>query len=245
MIFYIIRHAQSENNALADYRDRVNDPSLTELGFTQADILAKHLAEASHPEQRFGRDPEETAVESVQGYGITHLFCSAMHRSLQTAKPVSQALGLDPEVWVGIHESGGIFLKDYESGESVGHPGMTRDEIHEAYPNYVLPEEVTNEGWWDVRAGQEHWTACQGRAVKAYYKLREWAKTETYDTVAIISHAGFIEALIKALTNQLPGEGVYYHHFNTALTRIDFGTDGQLDIRYLNRVPHLPDELVS
>ena len=112
-------------------------------------------SEASHPEQRFGPDPENTAVESVQGYGIERLFCSAMHRSLQTAKPVSAALGLDPEVWVDIHESGGIFLNHYDERGIVGYPGMTREEIAEEFPNYLLPEEITDHGWWDVRNGME------------------------------------------------------------------------------------------
>ena len=44
MELYIIRHAQSSNNALADERERVCDPHLTELGRQQAELLAAHLA---------------------------------------------------------------------------------------------------------------------------------------------------------------------------------------------------------
>ncbi len=245
MILYIVRHAQSENNALMNSRDRVCDPALTELGHGQAEILAQHLAEASHPEQRFGRDPEETAVESVEGYGITSLYCSAMQRAIQTARPIGVALGLNPEVWVDIHESGGIFLNHHDERGIVGYPGMSRGEIAEKFPDYVLPDEITSDGWWDVRNGEEDWPTCQGRAIKVAHELRTWADGDASDTVAIISHAGFIEALIKALTSQLPGHGVFYHHFNTALTRVDFGADGQLDVRYINRVPHLPDDMVS
>jgi hypothetical protein len=45
--------------------------------------------------------------------------------------------------------------------------------------------------------------------------------------------------------NQLPGSNVYYHHYNTAITRVDFNPKGFLDIRYINRFDHLPPELVT
>jgi 2,3-bisphosphoglycerate-dependent phosphoglycerate mutase/probable phosphoglycerate mutase len=61
----------------------------------------------------------------------------------------------------------------------------------------------------------------------------------------MVTHGGFIDALIKALINQLPGNYVFYHHFNTAITRVDFFVDDHLDIRYINRIPHLSQELVS
>ena len=44
MQLYIIRHAQSVNNALDDQRYRVSDPLLTEVGHRQAAMLAEHLA---------------------------------------------------------------------------------------------------------------------------------------------------------------------------------------------------------
>jgi hypothetical protein len=63
--------------------------------------------------------------------------------------------------------------------------------------------------------------------------------------VGIVTHGAFIDTLIKALTNQLPGPNLYYHHYNTAITRIDFRREGFLDIRYINGFDHLPPELVT
>ncbi|MCK4515657.1 MAG: histidine phosphatase family protein [Spirochaetaceae bacterium] len=184
-------------------------------------------------------------MESVTGYGIDRLFCSAMHRSLLTARPVGKALGLQPEIWVDIHECGGIFLNHPDGRGTVGYPGMTRETIARGFSNVIIPPEVSSDGWWDPRRGEEDWPACQGRAVKVADRRRACAEDEPDATVAMISHAGFIEALIKALTSQLPGQGIVYHHFNTALTRMDFTGDSRLDIRYINRVPHLRNELVS
>jgi len=235
MELYIIRHAQSTNNALAGSIERTCDPPLTELGRRQATILAQHLATGTSlaPWEADGRDR--------RGYGITRLYCSPMWRALQTAQSIGWALRLAPEVWIEFHEYGGIFLDHGEAGGVVGYPGKTRAEILAEFPNYVLPEGVTEQGWW--RQGHEDRSACYGRAVEVAGKLHEWAASE--ERIAIVSHGGFIDALMKVLFNQLPGRHVYYHHLNTAISRIDFRSDGNLDVQYLNRADHLSPELVS
>lgn len=235
MKLYIIRHAQSTNNALTDLRDRVCDPPLTELGRRQADILARHLATGSSPV------PWET---DHPGYGITRLYCSPMWRALQTAQPIGQALGLAPEVWIDVHERGGIYLDHGESGGIVGYPGKTRSEILAEFPNYILPDGITDQGWW--HQGREDRAACHGRAIRVAEKLRDIQRCCAEDErIAIVSHGGFTDALLKALFNQLPDPQVYYHHFNTAISRVDFHSDGHLEVQYLNLVGHLPLELVS
>jgi 2,3-bisphosphoglycerate-dependent phosphoglycerate mutase len=242
---YIIRHAQSYNNALSDAHDRVCDPPITDLGKTQAARLAHHLASEPHPEQRHGRDPEETSVETVEGYGIRRLYCSAMHRSLQTATAVGEAIGVAPEVWTDIHESGGIFLEHRDGRGIVGYPGMTRAQIAAEFPTVVLSDEVKEEGWWDPARGEEDWPTCQGRAVRVSRKLWQWAAEGVEGPVALVSHAGFIEALVKALLGRLPGANVTIYHFNTAITRLDLEAPDELRVRYINRVPHLTQDLVS
>ena len=245
MELYLIRHAQSYNNALADMRDRVMDPPLTDLGQRQARAVAQHLATGINPEMSVGATEEDTSVRRRQGYGITRLYCSAMHRALQTAQPIGQALDLAPEVWLDLHEHGGIYLDHGpEGGGLVGYPGKTRSEILAEFPNYVLPETVTEEGWWN--RGHEDWPACQGRAIRVAGQLPQLAEqVGRYERVAMVSHGGFLAVLLKALLNHLPAADIFYHHFNTAITRVDFQPGGKLGVRYLNRIPHLSPELVS
>lgn len=244
MELYIIRHAQSQNNALIDQRDRVSDPSLTDLGHRQAEAIAEHLASGINLDLRVGVSAEDTSVQQRRGYGITRLFCSAMHRSLQTARPIGQALDLKPELWVDIHEHGGIYLDHGGERGIVGYPGRTRSEILEEFPTYAVPEAVTEDGWWT--GGQEDWPGCHGRAIKVAAQLYELAEAANDgDRVAIVSHGGFIDALLKAFLNQLPNPGTFFHHYNTAITRVDFHPEGGLSFRYQNRIPHLSPELVS
>ncbi len=241
MILYIIRHAQSFNNALRDMSQRVADPPLTELGHRQAELVAEHLARGISLEQSIGESDEDTRTFSRKGYGISRLYCSAMSRSLQTARPIGRAIGLKPEIWQDIHEHGGIYLEHADERGVIGYPGLTRSKILADFPDYVLPETITEEGWWT--GGQEDWPGCHGRALKVVAELARLAESD--ERIGLVSHGGFIDALLKALLNQLPSRHFYYSHFNTAITRIDFLADGILKFRYLNRIGHLPPELIS
>ncbi len=92
MELYIIRHAQSTNNALPDERERVCDPHLTEIGRRQADLLAAHLATGHdlHPQPtRAWNIPVSSNGQG--GYGIQRLYASAMHRALSAAARISGA----------------------------------------------------------------------------------------------------------------------------------------------------------
>lgn len=234
MQLYIIRHAQSTNNALAEERNRVCDPALTELGERQAEILARHLASGIELE------PSHNGRTQV-GYGITRLYCSPMWRALQTAAPVGRALGLTPEVRTDIHEYGGIYLDHGDGRGPMGYSGKTCHEILAAFPGYVLPDDISEQGWWN--RNYEDWPACHQRAIRVAEVLRDWAGSD--ERIGIISHGGFVDALLKALFNQLPERSHFYYHYNTAISRVDFRSDGRLDICYLNRVDHMPPELVT
>lgn len=237
MILYLIRHGQSANNSLVDLTQRVCDPDLTELGRQQAELVAKHLASGR---ERFPRNSAETCHE---GYVIDRLYCSPMWRALLTAQPIGKALDLTPEVWTEVHELGGIYLDYGEAGGIVGYPGKSRQEIRAEFPGYVLPESVSQCGWWREEQGFEDLAAFRRRAISVAEEFRRLAKSE--ERIAIVSHGDFIDALIKALLNRLPDQTTYHYQSNTSISRIDFQHSGRLEIRYLNRVDHLPIEMIS
>lgn len=237
MELYIIRHGQSTNNALADREDRGCDPPLTNLGRHQAERLAHHLA------TEMQRVSPRTRGYQERGYGITHLYCSPMWRALQTAQPVGKALGLAPEVWIDIHEWGGIYLDHGEPEGIVGYPGRTRSEMLDEFPNYTLPDGITEAGWW--RRDQEDRAQCTARAIKVADALREQSEAGADERIAIVTHAGFSGLLVKALLNHLLGPDVWYHYYNTSISRVDLLSGEPLHVRYLNRADHLPPEMVT
>lgn len=228
MRVYLIRHAQSENNILTEdtLHLRKVDPDLTPLGYEQRELVAQFLATASEVrEDRFG---------------ITHLYCSAMHRTLLTTQPIAKALDLQPEVWVDLHEKGGMFLR--EKDVVTGYNGRTRSEILEEFPDYMLPDHVTDVGWYDPELGMEEETHSFYRAIKVANELRH-RSADSNEVLALVSHAGFLDILLKAIFNQLPSRPhtMRYYHYNTSITRIDY--HGRLPIlHYMNRVDHLPPD---
>ena len=128
MILYLIRHGQSSNNLLAEQfkdlagpypfetymKQRVAEPPLTKLGEHQAERLGSY----------------------VKGMAISRLYCSPMLRTMQTIRPLAESLGCDPAVWIELHEHGGVFHRPGADAQAVGHPGLSRSEMSEMFPNY-------------------------------------------------------------------------------------------------------------
>ena len=230
MHVYLIRHAQSENNALTaeNVHRRKVDPDLTELGYRQRDALAGFLA--------------NDAEFACQPFAISGLYTSAMFRSLLTTQPLSGALNLRPRIWLDLHEKGGMFLR--QNGRVNGFGGLSRAAILSKFPDYQLPNGVTDAGWYDAALGYEPETHSAFRAIKVANDLMERSRSD--EVIALVSHAGFLDSLLKAIFGQLPSHAhaMRYYHNNTAITRVDF--DGRRPIlHYLNRVDHLPPEMRS
>jgi broad specificity phosphatase PhoE len=149
-----------------------------------------------------------------------------------------------PEVWIDIHEWGGIFLDLGEPEGIVGYPGKTRSEILEEFPNYILPEGIAEEGWWS--RDLEDRATFTARAIRVADALQERAQVKADERIAIVTHAGFSAFLMKALFRHLTEPDIlWYHHYNTAFARIDLVSNEPLHLYYLNRADHLPPEMVT
>jgi broad specificity phosphatase PhoE len=229
MRLYIIRHAQSLNNALEDQRHRIAEPHLTEIGRQQAECLAQALSNGGIPDPKLGD----------VGRSFDRLYTSPMRRALETTQPLARALGIRPHIWVDIHECGGMWQDHGEDGGIVGYPGLNRAEIAAAFPGYIAPPELTDAGWW--RAGQEGSAACRARVWRVAATLRSWAASD--DRIALVTHGDFTNNLLQALLDA--SAPVWIHMYNTGISVVDFRPDGSLGLRYTNRVDHLPPELIT
>ena len=218
MELYLIRHAQSTNQTLEDRDNIVFDPRLTDLGERQAVLLAEYFA-ADKERVRFAES------------GIDRLTCSPMWRALQTTRPLAEAFDLTPEVWVDVHEQ--VLTTEL-------HPGTTREDIRTAFPGYRLPDEITDRGWW--QQGAEEVSEVMERAIRVAADL--WRQVPNDESLAIVSHVRFIDSLLKAFLNQLPGEDSWFHHGNTGVSRVGLSERG-IEVRYINRLAHLPPHLTS
>ena len=163
MQLYLIRHAQSQNNALPE-EQRVEDPGLTELGHRQAEHLA----------------------EWIPALNLTRLITSPFRRTLLTTEPIVRTTSLRPEVRIDLHEQGGCY-RGHTLDNIVGRPGMTRREIESEFSGYRVGDEIDGDGWWGSKP-YESWQAARERAARLLEATRlEFAHTN--ERVAYVMHA--------------------------------------------------------
>ncbi len=240
---YLVRHGQSQNNAFAaeskadatEETPRTADPSLTRTGYAQAKCVAGYLAQAADKTDM--RDGTPVA----DGHGIHKLYTSAMLRAMETAQPISAALGIAPEIWLDVHEEGGIWLDQGDGQGAMGHAGLTREQIRSQFPGFEVPDAITEAGWWN-RPFESRDDLVRRAARVAGDIRRRLAGVES--RVAIVSHGTFISLLIQHLLLGRYVPDIRFSNHNTGISRLDFDGDSVM-LRYLNRIDHLPMDLVT
>ena len=229
MELYLIRHGQSTNNR-GDAR--IPETPLTEIGKQQAD--------------RAGR--------ALKDVGITRLYCSAMLRAVQTAAIVGEHLELAPHVFVGIHEWGGLWA-DRVDGSREPLPGLTRSQLYDVCPSVVLPNDVTDEGWWfPGRDSDETGPALDNVQILHLVNrncLEFIAHLDQHhlgedEKIGAITHGGSGSILLGTLLETpLPKKSPNrFPHNNTGISKIRRTRD-DTQFLYLNQTRHLLGEDVS
>lgn len=242
-----IRHAQSENNAWVPHGGSLSasghplrqpDPGLTELGQRQIAQLADFLLGWWD----LRADPEQRRLVPAP-FRSQRLYSSLMRRALQSAAVLAEALAVPAAARADLHEIGGIY--DGRDGAPAQLPGLTRAAVAAEYPDFELPAALGETGWW--RRGAESFEEAGERAARFAAWLHEQARAEPTARIAIVTHGGWLDLLLRELTGQPIRErkGVLFSHFNTSMTRVDILRGGRVVLRFQNRAPHLTAELLS
>ena len=219
MDLYLVRHAQSANNAnLPD--ERVHDAPITQIGERQCAYLA-HWSKSA---------------------GVSRLLVSPMLRTLQTVHYVRETLDLIPEVWGELHEQGGC-ISGSTAAAYEGQPGMNAAEILERFPRYRLPPEIDGQGWWKSRP-YERPEETEVRAGDMAHRFRsDFGNTD--ETVLCVTHGAFLQFLIGAFIGhpQLAFNwvGTVY---NTSVSHVQI-TGDEVRVMTLNGVGHLPETMLT
>lgn len=244
---YLVRHAQSENNVIWDgsgdhQPGRKPDPEITDTGHQQARALAAHLA---HPEAEPRQHPFDATQRSH--YGLSHVYCSLMTRSILTADYVANACGLPLQALPDIFEKYGIYDVD-EQGNLRGLPGPGREYFSERFARLALPDEFNDAGWWNRPAEDDASFLQRMEAVVAAVRQR---LDGSDDNIAMVAHGDFIDQFLNELMGVVRHQPNYDTHWvgnwtfhNTSISRIDF-VNGAHSVVYLNRIDHLPNELIT
>lgn len=263
MQLYFARHAESFNNGLEGhanyYTRRKAEPELTDRGRAQAECLAglvvgdteRHTHARRH---RLSRNPW-----NHEGFDITHLYCSLQRRAVETAAVVAEALDRDPIAWPDIHECGGVVEYDSANREFHGTTGAAASDLAAWSPRLIIDDTVDPAGWWGDRT-MESRDGSADRADRVYRRLLE-SHGGTDDRVLLVSHSMFYVFFICRVLNLPYTNELWFTLNNAALTRLDIGDGDDYEpgmdagwqklpglpvrVTYLNRLDHLPVELVS
>jgi 2,3-bisphosphoglycerate-dependent phosphoglycerate mutase len=246
MELYFIRHGQSVNNANwsnAGYQESP-DPTLTEIGHQQAQILADFLKK----NQTITKE-DEWNIQNRYGFGLTHMYTSLMERAAFTAAPIAQALDIPLVAWKEIHEEGGIYSREDKLNVQ-GLSGRPRSFFMQNFRTLTLPDDLDETGWWNrpYEADEERQPRADQVLGELLTRHRD-QKGKPVHRVAFVSHGGFFMRLLCAML-KLPwrqaslGMRSWFILNNCSISRFDIYGD-ELNIAYLNRTEYLPDHLIT
>lgn len=170
LVVTFVRHAESDNNRLARismeeyYLKRVSDPLLTEEGVMQARSVVGAV-ELLHKELPF-----------------TRLYSSAFRRALATIAPVARQLGMRVDLWLAVHEVGGV------KARTGTERGITQSALRAEFPFVANPEVVGEDGWWT--GAKETFAGAAKRARQVVNSLQEQARSrrDAAEHILILSH---------------------------------------------------------
>lgn len=216
----LIRHAQSENNALGD-AFRVPDPNITSIGVAQSSKLAG----------------------AVKKLSPSVLYCSPFLRSLETTRPIVEQTGLTPIVRQDIYEQGGCH-SGYQPGKRIAQRGMGRVALATKYVGWQLDERINVDGWYN-RADYETQEEARHRA----QQVKQWYESEPRthslkDRVAMVIHADFKMRLLEAFLGNANVEEHFGEIVNTSISQLSL-SNGRWKLDYWNTFTHLETDEVT
>ncbi|WP_146454154.1 histidine phosphatase family protein [Rubripirellula tenax] len=222
MQLYLIRHAESENNARAPYL-RVEDPAITAVGRLQSECLASW----------------------IKSLWIDHLITSPFLRTLQTTRFVTDVNPAGVNIWHDVFERGGCF-RGYGPDATEGGIGLGRHEVArhvvEDATRCVVDESIGELGWWGGKP-RETDEEAQQRATRVVRRFVDTFGSSGKTVVAVI-HADFKRALLADMLGVTADPTIFGALRNTGVTKLDYDGD-RWTLDWFNSVTHLPSKLIT
>jgi 2,3-bisphosphoglycerate-dependent phosphoglycerate mutase len=162
----LVRHGESQPvdpEQPFELVDGHGDPPLDPVGVEQAERLANRLA----------------------GEDIAAIYVTTLRRTVETAAPLAQRLGITPTVEPNLRE---VYLGEWEGG-------LLRMKAVERHPAFVRAIE---EERWDPIPGAEPTDAFRGRVLEGIANV---ASAHPDELVVVVSHGGVIGQVLASATD--------------------------------------------
>ena len=169
------------------------------------------------------------------------IYTSLMTRAVETGYAVARALNVPLIALDNVHEVGGLYFEDEETGEKSGVEGPNRAHFETRYPDMQLPEELNERGWWNRPHETKEMRPDRARRVWEFLLARHGGSD---DIIGLITHGGFYNYLLAQILNMPSRENTWFTLNNCAVTRIDVSEHG-IALVYQNRFDFLPPELLT
>lgn len=219
MQLYLIRHAESENNAKPPYA-RVEDPPITAVGKLQSEFLASWL-------------------RTLQ---IDALITSPFRRTLQTTRYLLNVAPQRLHVWHDVFERGGCF-RGHGPDATEGGPGLGRSEIQRLidHDDCQIDESISESGWWGSKDRETN-DEVVARAKQVLGRLEQ--SFDSGQAVVVITHADFKRCLLTEILGNVIDIDCVGLLRNTGVTKLVY-EHSRWSVQWLNSVTHLPPKLIT
>jgi probable phosphoglycerate mutase len=200
----LVRHGASEAAVVGNrfpLVDGHSDPALSEPGKAQAKMVSAALAKSEE---------------------ATGLFVSTLRRTHETAAPLAEAIGLEPQVIPELRE---VFLGDFEGGEY---------RIRSGRGDPIIAQ-VFAEERWDAIPNGESWEDFGARTSAGIAEIVSRVGPNT--TAIAVIHGAVIGQLCRHATASRPF--AFVHSDNCSVSRIVVFDDGRWLLRSFNDISHL------
>jgi probable phosphoglycerate mutase len=198
----LVRHGASEaamEGTVFPLVDGRSDPALSDTGLAQAREVARRLA---HEE-------------------FAGLYVSPLRRTHQTAAPIAEALGLEPQVIADLAEVG---LGEFEGGQY---------RIRVARGDPII-KQVFAEERWDAIPGGEPRAEFGARVRRAVEEIV--ARTGPEAVALAVAHGAVIGELCAQASASRPF--AFVHADNGSISRLLVQADGRWLLRSFNDIAH-------
>ncbi len=135
-----------------------------------------------------GREQAQRVAQRLRHEKIAAVYVTSLRRTVETAAPLCEALGITPVVERDLRE---VLLGEWEGG-------VLRIRAHQNHPTY---QQMLAEQRWDVIPGAESWQTLHDRIAPALSRI---AAKHPNELVVAVVHGGVIAHILAHATGARP-----------------------------------------
>lgn len=195
------------------------------------DVVLESDNRLDPPLSQRGEKQAEFAGKRISRGKIDFLYTSPLRRALKTATIINRPLHLPIYVWSDLTEQ----------NEYPGNNFLSPREIKEKFKGTEVDERLIKDNWWKGIKNDENESYLRAGKVEKF--LREVSEEKDVN-ILLVGHGTFGGILISKFLNLPPCGYARFSEKNCSISCLEIAP-GRVKIRYLNRIGHIPDELIT